>query len=295
MNPTTPSRHPLEPHLRSFLGYLEGKNRSDATLKAYRIDLWQFFIWLQQNNMAATTPERIERADITEYLTFLAHQGITGVSRARKLATVREFFRHLVNHDVIEKSPAEGVETPKRERKSRGFLQQGEYNSLLSLAGSNPRDYAIFQLFIQTGIRVSELVKLGITDVDMEARVLHVHGKGNAERTIPLEKKALQAVKNYLAHRGTQHPGHLFLNRYGEPLGERGIQKLVAEYQERAGLSKKTTPHVLRHTFATHKAKNGVKLRTLMDWMGHENLNTTQIYVHMAEENVHKVMEQTSL
>lgn len=125
--------------------------------------------------------------------------------------------------------------------------------------------------------------------------VVLVHGKGNAERTIPLEKKAIQAVKNYLAFRRRHHPEQLFLNRYGEPIGERGVQKLVAFYQARSGLSKKTTPHVLRHTFATHKAKNGVKLRTLMDWMGHENLNTTQIYVHMAEENVLRVMEQTSL
>lgn len=295
MNSTTSTRHPLANDLDAFLAYLEGKNRSVATLKAYRIDLWQFFIWLQQNNLVATTPAQIERADISEYLTFLARQGMSGVSRARKLSSVREFFRYLLNHDLIEKSPAAGMETPKRERKSRDFLQQSEYNAFLSLAGSNPRDYAIFQLFIQTGVRVSELVKLGISDVDLEARTLHVRGKGNAERIIPLEKKVIQAVKNYLAVRGTQNLEHLFLNRYGEPLGERGIQKLVADYQERAGITKKTTPHVLRHTFATHKAKNGVKLRTLMDWLGHANLNTTQIYVHMAEENVHKVMEQTSL
>lgn len=295
MNPTTSTRHPLANHLHAFLAYLEGKNRSEATLKAYRIDLWQFFIWLQQNNLTATTPAHIERADISEYMTFLSRQGMSGVSRARKLSAVREFFRYLLNNEVIEKSPAAGLETPKRERKSRGFLQQSEYNAFLSLAGSNPRDYAIFQLFIQTGVRVSELVKLRIADVDLDARTLHVQGKGKAERTIPLEKKVIQAVKNYLAVRGAHNPEHLFLNRYGEPLGERGIQKLVAHYQERAGIARKTTPHVLRHTFATHKAKNGVKLRTLMDWLGHANLNTTQIYVHMAEENVHKVMEQTSL
>jgi site-specific recombinase XerD len=285
----------LEETLKAFLRALEGKNRSEATLKAYRIDLYQFIIWLKQNNLAATSPDRIEKADITEYLTYLSRQGLTGKSRARKLAAVREYFRYLVNHELLMKSPAEGIETPKQEKRTRDFLQRSEYNAFLSLAGGNARDFAIFQLFLQSGVRVSELINLGINDVDFTAHELHVVGKGQAERIIPLEKKALQAIKNYLAIRGTNHPDHLFLNRYGEPIGERGVQKLVAHYWERAGITKKASPHVLRHTFATHKAKNGMSLRLLMDVLGHANLNTTQIYVHMAEENTHRIMEQTSL
>jgi integrase/recombinase XerC len=286
----------LEESLKAFLRALEGKNRSEATLKAYRIDLYQFIIWLKQNNLAATSPDRIEKADITEYLTFLSRQGLTGKSRARKLAAVREYFRYLLNHELITKSPAEGIETPKREKRSRDFLQRGEYNTFLSLAGGNVRDYAIFQVFLQSGVRVSELVNLSINDIDFTARELHVReGKGKAARTIPLEQKALKAIKNYLAIRGDNYPDHLFLNRYGEPIGERGIQKLVAHYSQQSGLTKKASPHTFRHTFATQKAKSGVSPYKLKDWLGHANLNTTQIYVHMGEENTHRLMEQTSL
>jgi site-specific recombinase XerD len=135
-----------------------------------------------------------------------------------------------------------------------------------------------------------------IDDIDFTARTLRVRdGKGKAARAIPLEQKVLKAVRNYLAVRGDNYPGHLFLNRYGEPIGERGVQKLVAHYHRQAGITKKASPHVFRHTFATHKAKNGVSPFKLKDWLGHANLNTTQIYVHMAEENTHRLMEQTSL
>jgi integrase/recombinase XerC len=298
MDPTTITPNPtsLEESLKAFLRSLEGKNRSEATLKAYRIDIYQFIIWLKENNLAATSPDRIEKADITEYLTYLGRLGLTGKSRARKLAAVREYFRYLVNHEVIAKSPAEGIETPKQEKRSRDYLQRSEYNTFLSLAGSNVRDYAIFQVFLQTGVRVSELVDLAIDDIDFTGRTLRVReGKGKAARTIPLEQKVLRAVKNYLVTRGDSFPEHLFLNRYGEPLGERGVQKLVAHYHQQAGITKKASPHVLRHTFATHKAKNGVSPFKLKDWLGHANLNTTQIYVHMAEENTHRLMEQTSL
>lgn len=265
-------------------------------MKAYRIDLYQFIIWLKENNLAATSPDRIEKADITEYLIYLARQGLSGKSRARKLAAVREYFRYLIHHDLITKSPAEGIETPRQEKKCRDFLQRSEYNMFLSLAGSNVRDYAMFQVFLQTGVRVSELVDLSVEDIDFNARTLHVReGKGKAERVIPLEQKVLKAIKNYLAFRSATDTERLFLNRYGEPIGERGVQKLVAHYRMQGGLSKKVSPHIFRHTFATHKAKNGVSPYKLKDWLGHANLNTTQIYVHMAEENTHRLMEQTSL
>jgi site-specific recombinase XerD len=294
--PISQPRLTLEESLKAFLAALEGKNRSGATLKAYRIDLYQFIIWLKENNLAATSPSRIEKADLTEYLTYLSRLGLTGKTRARKLAAVREYFRHLLNHELITRSPADGIETPKQEKRSRDFLQRSEYNTFLSLAGSNVRDFAMFQVFLQTGVRVSELVELAVDDIDFVGRTLRVReGKGKAARAIPLEQKALKAIKNYLAVRGDNYPGHLFLNRYGEPIGERGIQKLVAHYCTQAGLTKRASPHIFRHTFATHKAKNGVSPYKLKDWLGHANLNTTQIYVHMAEDNTHRLMEQTSL
>src|SRR5207245_4001473 len=139
---------------------LDGKNRSGATIDAYRADMDQCIGWLRATNAVADSPADIDKLDISEYLSHLAARKLTGVSRARKLAAIREYFRHLVNHDQLERSPAEGLETPRKERNVRPYLQTDEYSRMLSLAGANPRDFAILQVFLQTGVRVSELCNL---------------------------------------------------------------------------------------------------------------------------------------
>jgi integrase/recombinase XerC len=170
---------------------------------------------------------------------------------------------------------------------------------VLSAAGGNTRDFAIFQVFLQTGLRVSELYALTLSDIDLKGKpypFLHVRlGKGMRARSIELEKKAVQALKNYLTMRGESGSDALFLNRYGEPIGERGVRKIVAKYIRQANISKKVSPHGLRHTFATQKAEKGVSPYQLQEWLGHASLNTTQIYVHMSKKNAGRVMEQTSL
>lgn len=286
----------LEQALDSFLRTLEGKNRSPSTLLAYKTDLRQFLSWLHANNAVATTPAEVEKADISEYLAALGQRGVSGVSRARKLAAIREYFRFLDEHDHITKSPAIGVETPKKEKNVRTFLRPDEYRAMLSLAGGHPRDYAILQVFLQTGVRVSELCNLRVDDVDLVGRVVRItEGKGMAQREIELEKKGVQAIKNWLGIRPESPYDHLFLNKDGEPLSERGVRWIVVEYRKRAGITKNASCHSLRHTFATYKAQHGVSPFQLKEWLGHANLNTTQIYVHMARKNAKKVMEATSL
>lgn len=293
------SKGPLADSVSAFLRSLEGKNRSEATSKAYHTDLLQFFIWLKENNVAATGPDKITKADVVEFLTACARRGISGVSRARKLAAIREYYRYLVDHEIITKSPTTGIETPKKEQHVRKHLAPHEYISVLSVAGGNTRDFAIFQVFLQTGLRVSELCALRLDDVELNVRpypLLHVRlGKGMRARTIELEKKAVQAIKNYLAMRPEGSSDTLFLNRYGEPIGERGVRKIVAKYIQQAGITKRVSPHGLRHTFATEKARKGVSAYQLQEWLGHARLDTTQIYVHLAKQNGGKVMEQTSL
>ena len=166
---------------------------------------------------------------------------------------------------------------------------------MLSLAGANPRDYAIIQTFLQTGIRVSELASLNIDDIDFIKPVIKVKGKGSIEREIELEKRGIQALKSYLAVRPQSVSNLLFLNYKEEPISERGIRKLVVKYQINAGITKKASCHSLRHTFATQKAERGVSPFQLQQWLGHANLNTTQIYVHLGKQNAKKIMEQTSL
>jgi len=285
----------LEKGLATFLDGLAGKNRSAATLRAYRTDVLQFITFLHENNVAIIGVVDVGKVDVLEYLAALARKGLTGVARARKVSAIREYFRFLEDMEVIERSPAAGIETPKREKHTRVFLRSDEYTKMLSLAGGNPRDYAILQVFLQTGIRVSELAHLTRADVDLTKPAITVHGKGNAEREITLEKRGVQALKNYLVVRPECLSDVLFLNYKGEPISDRGIRKLVVKYRKNAGITKRASCHTLRHTFATYKAEKGVSPFQLKEWLGHENLNTTQIYVHLGKQNAKKIMEQTSL
>ena len=268
----------FEETLDQFLAELSGKNRSSLTIRCYEIDCRQFLSWIQENDLTVGTPSDINKAHLSEYLASLSDQGLSGRTRARKLAAIKEYLRFLVGTGAIPISPAESVSAPKRERNGRTYLIPEEYTRLLSLAGSNPRDYAILQVFLQTGIRVSELCRLTLSDVDLVDRTVTIRqGKGMADRSIELEKKGLQALRNYLQSLSDA----LFLNYQAEPLSERGVQKLLAKYVKLAGITKKISPHSLRHTFATYKAERGVSPYQLQQWLGHRNLNTTQIYVHL--------------
>ncbi|MDO8619506.1 MAG: tyrosine-type recombinase/integrase [Candidatus Daviesbacteria bacterium] len=287
----------LEKALDLFLDSLKGKNRSGLTIQAYRADMEQFITYLHDNNVSIASPIDVKRTDISEYLSYLSRRDLTGASRARKLSAIREYFRFLEGSEYIERSPAEHIDSPKREKNGRVYLHSGEYTKMLSLAGGNPRDYAILQVFLQTGVRVSELSGLQLNDIDINHTnpTIKVSGKGRVEREIELEKKGIQAIKNYLSVRPHSLSNILFLNYLGEPLSDRGIRKLVVKYRTNAGITKKASCHSLRHTFATFKAERGVSPFQLQQWLGHTNLNTTQIYVHLGKQNAKKIMENTTL
>jgi len=285
----------LEKGLATFPNWLHGKNRSAATIRAYRTDIQQFISFLHANNVSILAPNDVEKVDVVEYLSALAKRELTGIARARKMSALREYFRFLEGIGVISKSPTTGIETPKREKNGRQVLRSDEYTKMLSLAGANPRDYAILQIFLQTGIRVSEMAHLKIEDIDFIKPSIIVRGKGKQEREIALEKKGVHALKSYLAVRGVCLSNRVFLNCQWEPISERGIRKLVVKYRKEAGITKKASCHTLRHTFATHKAEKGVSAFQLQQWLGHANLNTTQIYVHLGKQNARKIMQDTTL
>lgn len=286
----------IEQAASHYLRSLEARNRSRATIIAYRTDLGQFGKWLRETNVTVEGPADVERLDVTEYLACLAERHLSGVSRARKLAAIREYFRFCQLEGWIEKSPVEGIDTPRVEKRSRNYLTPEEYHRLLAVAGGNPRDYCILMTFLQTGVRVSELCALRLDDIDLTSKTLLVRaGKGMSSRTIELEKKGIQAFRTWLTVRPLTQDDHLFLNRDAEPLGERGVQKLLAKYCHLAGITKRISPHSLRHTFASHKAEAGVSPFQLQQWLGHSSLDTTQIYVHLARKNAKRVMEATSL
>src|SRR5919109_5063641 len=212
----------LEKGLATFLNALSGKNRIEATIRAYATDIAQFIAFLHANNVSIHTPADVQRLDVMEFLSACAKRELTGIARARKLSALREYFRFLEGVGLISKSPTTGIETPKREKNGRQVLRPDEYTKMLSLAGANPRDYAVLQVFLQTGIRVSELANLRLEDIDLIKPAITVRGKGSVEREIALEKRGLQAIKNYLAVRPESLSSVLFLNYKGEPISDRG-------------------------------------------------------------------------
>src|SRR6266566_3674977 len=249
---------PFQQNVLSFLQELEGGNKSTLTLIAYKTDLSQFFTWLSENDVTVTIPCQVTRAHVNEYLAYLSSQGRSGVTRARKLAALKSFFTYLKDEHLVILSPADTIHMPNKERKKKVVLRTDEYSRMLSEAGGNPRDFSILQLFLQTGIRVSELIAITLEDLDIQNHVLKVHGKGNKEREIPLEKKSVQAVKSWLTVRPDSQDRHLFLNYSNDGLSIRGVRKIVDKYLKKAGITKRISCHGLRRTFGSAKAGKGM-------------------------------------
>ncbi len=285
----------FEETLKQFIRHLDGRNTSANTQTAYATDVRQFIEYIRETDVSVSLPQDVARSHISEYLSHLSDLGRTGVTRARKLAAIQEYFKFLVSIGLLEKSPAVNVAIPRREKKQRTYLRPDEYTRMLSSAGSNARDYAILQLFLQTGIRVSELAGMKLNDIDLEHKNLKVRGKGNKERTIPLEKQGIQALKNYLSQRPLALDNHIFLNYEGQHISTRGIMKIVEKYVKLAGITKRVSCHSLRHTFATYMAREGVSAFILKEWLGHEHIATTQLYVHIAQIDTHRLRENTPL
>ena len=288
------TQSPLVHTLADYLNSLNGRNLSVHTTIAYQTDITQFLAFLTENDVTVGSPENITRTHLLDYLSHLAGLGRSGVTRTRKLAAIREYFQFLVDAGILPHSPAEKIVRPKNERKQRIFLRVDEYMRLLNAAAGQPRDYAILQLFLQTGIRVAELVSLALADIDLDQGTMLINGKGNKQRTIYLEKKATQALRSYLAVRRQSSDQQVFLNYQGAGLSVRGVMDIVEKYRQLAGISKKFSCHSLRHTCATYKAAKGYTPRDLQDLLGHEKPETSFIYVHLARD-AKKLMEQTSL
>ena len=191
--------------LQIFLRALQGQNYSPKTLRAYGDDLHQFLEWVKKNRVDWDAPTRFSRADIEGFMQYLAAQRMSGVTRVRKLAAIRKFFAFMAENKILAGNPANTVKGARREEKEPNILYKEQYKALLYEASDNIRDYAIIQTFLQTGIRLSELVNLRVDDVDSEHRILTVRqGKGKKDRQIPLVDEAVKALRNYLRYRNIE-------------------------------------------------------------------------------------------
>jgi site-specific recombinase XerD len=276
---------------------LQGANYSAQSIKAYMGDLAQFFEWLKKRRLDWDIPFRMQRIDIVEFINFLASQKASAVTRRRKLASIRGFLKFLKDNQIIFGNPADTIEGPIREERDPAILLKTEYKALLQVAGENERDFAIVMLFLQSGLRVSELVNLRLADVDFESREITVRqGKGRKDRVVPLVGQAMDALKIYLAVREVSPEyDNVFLARNKTSMDPRTVRYRIQKYYAEAGIKKKASVHTLRHTFATHQIHNGLKINQLKDVLGHKKMETTYKYVHLDRTNLRREMEAGAL
>jgi site-specific recombinase XerD len=276
---------------------LKGKNSSVHSIKAYMGDLKQFMEWLKKRRVDWDIPYRIQRIDIVEFINFLAAQKTTAVTRKRKLAAIRSFLKFCKDNQIIFGNPADTIEGPIREEKDPVVLLKTEYKALLQVAGENRRDFAIVMLFLQSGLRVSELVNLKIQDVDFESKEITVRqGKGRKDRVVPLVGQAIEALKAYLAVREPNPEyDNVFLARNNTSMDPRTVRYRIHKYYTEAGIKKKGSVHTLRHTFSTHQVNNGLPVPQLKEILGHKKLETTYKYVHLVRTNLREGMEKGAL
>jgi site-specific recombinase XerD len=276
---------------------LQGKNYSVQSIKAYLGDLQQFIEWLKKRRVDWDIPFRIQRIDIVEFINFLAVQKASSETRKRKLASIRGFLKFCKDNQIIFGNPADTIEGPIREERDPAILLKMEYKALLQVAGDNERDFAIVMVFLQSGLRVSELVNLRLSDIDFESREITVRqGKGRKDRVVPLVGQALEALKAYLAVREVSPEyDHVFLARNKTSMDQRTVRYRIQKYYKEAGIRKKASVHTLRHTFATHQIHNGLKINQLKEVLGHRKMETTYKYVHLDRTNLRRDIEAGAL
>lgn len=282
-----------------FLEYLSSERRaSPHTIAAYAEDLRQFTRFLES---AGHTTSTVDHLVIRRFLGTLLDRGMSKRTVARKLACIRSYFRFLKKRGGIETNPTALVATPRLERRLPSFLdEQAIVNVLQHPDRSTPegiRDAAILELFYSTGMRLSELLALRPADVHLRDRTLKVTGKGSKQRIVPFGRQARAAVEAWLgvrqefARRGAD-PGTLFLSVRGKTMSPKGVNLLVNRHIGAVSEIQKKSPHVLRHTFATHLINRGADLQAVRELLGHESLSTTQIYTHVGIDRLKKVYAQ---
>ncbi|NLX05965.1 MAG: tyrosine recombinase XerC [Phycisphaerae bacterium] len=312
--------------INEFIDYLRfEKHFSNYTARCYGADLRQFVETTIQDGatgQAAAEPRGADGQvatmvqsgvrekllavgpdDIRRFLAYLHEQNYSRSSTARKLATLRSFYKFLVRRGYLGVNPVAAIRTPKQERRLPKCLSYEQIQKLLETPNADEllgsRDRAMLETIYSTGVRVSELVSLNVSDVDFLGGMLHIKGKGSRERLTPIGHAAMLAVKKYLqmrqqqAQQGQAQDGQaLFVNKHGQRLSTRSVRRKLDKYLIQAGLDPTISPHTLRHSFATHLLNNGADLRSVQELLGHQSISTTQIYTHLTTEKLKESYEK---
>lgn len=299
--PTSPPASPettLLPEVQLFLDYARvERGLAGNSIESYGRDLVEFSSYLSR---LGKSPAGVGRDDIRAFLRSLYERDLAARSVARHLVSLRSLFRFLLREGRIKIDPTVDVEAPKLEQSLPKYLTSDEIDRLLGQPDvSTPlglRDKAMLELLYATGMRVSELVHVAVGDLDANLGIIRCLGKGNKERLIPVGKSALQAVGAYVAEgRGIlarkRNPPWLFLNGRGGVLSRVGFWKILGAYGRRAGILRGLTPHLVRHSFATHLLERGADLRSIQLMLGHSDISTTQIYTHVLKERLKQIYQ----
>ncbi len=289
--------------LEDFLRFIKTeRNAALLTVESYRNDIWQFFRFLdlKENDDGFS----FDYLTLRHYLAILKEQRYARSTIARKLSAIRSFLHFLKREGVLENNSWELVSSPKRGKKLPRFLFQDEVLELLDVPPQETllgcRDKAILEVLYGTGIRVSELTFMDISSVEFEQGLIRIYGKGFKERIVPVGSFALQAIAVYLRRSRVQlekknkkreKSPALFLNRFGERLTARSIRRMVHKYSLRTGQRLNVSPHMLRHSFASHLLNAGADLRAVQELLGHAAISTTQIYTHITKENLKRTYQ----
>jgi len=277
----------VQAEIAAFLRHLDReRNASPHTVRAYGEDLEQFARHLRSELGREGRPKDVDHLLIRAFLARLHRQGLKSVSAARKLATLRTFFRYLCREGVLDRNPARSLLSPRLEKRVPTYLDERDVSLLVEMPGEGlaaVRGRAILELLYATGIRCSELVGLDVGEIDRSGRMIRVLGKGRKERIVPFGSRAGAAIDAYLPLRAQARPrtDALFVNAQGRRLSDRSIRLLVRQRTHAVALARRVSPHTLRHSFATHLLERGADLRAIQELLGHASLSTTQRYTHV--------------
>ena len=290
--------------VRKFLEYLEIERRySPNTIRSYEVDLHQFVTYLASHHIAAF--DDVSKNDLRAFLSGLLDGGVSRKTVARKIACLRSFFRYAKRHGIAAKNPTLTLISPKLEKRLPSFLDESSitrmFDGLDTATPAGRKQAAILELFYSTGMRLGELVHLNVSDLDFAQGVVKVTGKGSKQRIIPVGRRALRAMESYLrdrlrllTQRGlASDESALFITAKGVRIYPEAVSRLVKKAISRVSELEKKSPHVIRHTFATHLLNRGADLRAVKELLGHESLSTTQVYTHVSTEQLKKVYRQS--
>lgn len=271
----------------TFRDYLLNVKKSSAnTVESYMRDINQYLSY------CGASSKKVESADsgvLRAYIDYLSLAGKSEATKSRIVASVRCFYRFLISNGIAKSNPADGIKLQKTEKRLPGILDSNEIVLLLSQPDGSDyksiRDKAMLELLYATGIKVSELIELSVSDLNLQIGLLHLHN-GKRERIVPMYPGAVKAVANYLVNVRPaivtdKAEERLFTNMNGQPMSRQGFWKIIKHYSEKAGIKKDITPHTLRHSFAAHLIENGAQLKDIKEMLGHSDISSTQVYAQL--------------